>query len=115
MHYRYSIKSAIEWCKSNHILEEFLRLREPEVIKAMALDYSFERQIELTRRDTLEEGKAEGKAEFVLELLMDVGGVNDELKDRILSERNPETLSKWRKIAAKSNSVEEFLEKAKLS
>lgn len=51
------IKSAIDWCVKNHILEEFLKTRESEVLKAMALDYTFERQLELTRRDMLEEGR----------------------------------------------------------
>ena len=57
------IQSAIDWCVKNHVLEEFLKAREAEVLKAMALDYTFERQLELTRRDMLEEGRQEGIAE----------------------------------------------------
>lgn len=43
------------------------------------------------------EGKAEGKAEFVLELLEDIGTVPEDVKTRILKERDLVTLGQWRK------------------
>ena len=54
------------------------------------------------------EGKAEGKAENVLELLGDCGKIPDELRKRILYERNLDVLVRWLKLAARSGSVEEF-------
>lgn len=54
------------------------------------------------------EGKAEGKAENVLELLGDCGKIPDELRKRILYERNLDVLVRWLKLAARAGSVEEF-------
>lgn len=56
-------------------------------------------------------GKAEAKAEAILELLEDYGSVPVQLKDTIFSEKNPETLKKWHKLAARVTSLEEFMEK----
>lgn len=53
-------------------------------------------------------GKAEGKAENVLELLGDCGNVPEELRKRILCERNLDVLVRWLRLAARAVSVEEF-------
>ena len=50
----------------------------------------------------------EGKAESILELLTDCGTVSDELKMRILGQRDMEILKKWIRLAAHVKSVEEF-------
>lgn len=55
------------------------------------------------------EGKAEGKAEDVLELLEDLEPVPEELRERIMKEKNLETLRKWVKQAARADSVESFI------
>lgn len=57
-----------------------------------------------------EEGKAEGKAEAILELLADVGEVSECLKRRILSEEDMDVLKRWLKLAVKSVSIEGFEE-----
>ena len=62
----------------------------------------------------IKEERAEAKAEVVVELLEEVGTVSDELREKIMYEINSETLKKWLKLAAKSDSVEEFLEKANI-
>ena len=54
------------------------------------------------------EGKAEGKAEFVLELLEELGTVPDDLRKEILAERDLEKLSAWHKLAARCGTIEEF-------
>ena len=59
----------------------------------------------------LAEGVVTGKAQSVMELLEDLGTVPDEIKEKILSERNSEILSGWHKAAAKADSIEEFLRK----
>ncbi|MGN0342017.1 MAG: hypothetical protein ACI4DO_04410 [Roseburia sp.] len=53
-------------------------------------------------------GKAEGKAEAILELLEDCGTISEELKTKVMTEKNLDTLKKWHKLAAKSGSIEEF-------
>lgn len=80
-----SIKASREW------EERFMRLQE-------------------ILRDERAEGKAEGKAESVLELLAELGTVSKELETQIMSEQEISVLTSWLKLAAKSDSIEQFLE-----
>lgn len=57
------------------------------------------------------EGKQEGKAEDILELLEDLGTVPQELKKIILEQSNLDILRRWLKLAAKAETIEEFKEK----
>lgn len=66
------------------------------------------------RRQSLEKGRAEGKAEDILELLGEFGDVSDKLKEKILSQTDLEILSKWLRIVFKSDSVEDFIKKAEI-
>ncbi|MBR3807094.1 MAG: Rpn family recombination-promoting nuclease/putative transposase [Lachnospiraceae bacterium] len=61
-------------------------------------------------RDERAEGKAEGKAESVIELLGEIGPVSDELREKIINEKDMSVLLKWLKLAAKSESVQKFEE-----
>ena len=70
--------------------------------------------VQETRRISRAEGKAEGKAEAILELLEDIGNVSDELKERIMKEKNLEILRKWHKAAARAENLEQFLEKSEI-
>lgn len=56
-----------------------------------------------------EENKAKGKAESVIELLTDLGLVPENLRKRILSEKDHEILSKWLRLAAKADSMDDFM------
>ena len=62
-------------------------------------------------RDERAEGKAEAVLEMLLELMNDLGDIPDELRNRITSEKDLETLKKWLRLAARSESLDEFLEK----
>ena len=62
-------------------------------------------------RDERAEGKAEAVLEMLLELMNDLGEIPDELRNRITSEKDLETLKKWLRLAARSESLDEFLEK----
>ena len=64
-------------------------------------------------QETRRISRAEGKAEFLIEILEDIGPVPEEVKTRILSERDPEQLKKWRRAAVKAESVEQFVESMK--
>lgn len=55
-----AIEKAIHCCIKESILKDFLRERRWEVVKAMTLDYTFERQIVLEREEAHEEGLEEG-------------------------------------------------------
>ena len=62
-------------------------------------------------REEYAEGKAEGKAQGVLNLLEEQGEISDDLRNRIISEKDLDVLKRWLKQAAKSESLEEFIEK----
>jgi len=58
-----------------------------------------------------EDGKAEGKAESVLEVLSEYGEVPEDLKNEILSQSDLKKLSGWLKLAVRAGSLKEFMEK----
>lgn len=64
--------------------------------------------IDLGRSEGRVLGKIEGKAEFILSLLSDLGDIPESLKEKILKEKNLETLDKWFKIAIKAETIEDF-------
>lgn len=60
--------------------------------------------------DYKDEGRQEGRAEFVIELLEELGEVPENLKNRIMRENDSEVLRRWHKLAAKAESMDKFLE-----
>ena len=64
---QYAIDRAIDRCINEDVLADFFKERRSEVVKAMVLDYTFERQLTLERKDRLEEGHAKGLAEGMAE------------------------------------------------
>ena len=54
------------------------------------------------------EGKVEGKAESILELLSDLGEVPEELRKKILGEKDLDILKSYLKKASASKTIEEF-------
>ncbi len=64
------------------------------------------------RAEARAEGRAEGRAETAVELieefLEELGGIPEELREKINSEKNLGTLKRWHKLAARSESVEQF-------
>lgn len=55
------INKAIDYCIENDVLKEFLLEHRGEVTKVMALDYTFDKQLEMERADAWKEGKEEGR------------------------------------------------------
>lgn len=62
-------------------------------------------------QEMLRDERTEGKAEVVIEFLEEIAAVSDELRGKILNETNLETLTGWVKLAAKVESIEQFIEK----
>ena len=60
------------------------------------------------RAECRAEGRTEGRAEDILEILSDKGEVSDDLREKIMIQRNMECLSKWLKAAVRSETIEEF-------
>lgn len=57
-----------------------------------------------------QEGIQQGKQEAVLELLEDVGSIPQTLKDKIREQCDMEVLKRWHKLAAKVETIDEFLD-----
>ena len=99
------LQNTIRRIKSNREMEERFMIFEE-----MLRDERAEGKAE-----GIAEGIAEGKTEAVLEMLLelmnDLGEIPDELRNRITSEKDLETLKKWHRLAARSESLDEFLEK----
>ena len=63
-------------------------------------------------QETRRISKAEGKAEDVLVLLAELGAVSEELRRTVMETRELEKLKTWLKLAAKTESVEQFQRQA---
>ncbi|MBQ8233788.1 MAG: hypothetical protein IJZ34_17980 [Lachnospiraceae bacterium] len=55
--------------------------------------------------------RLDAKVESILELLEEYGTVPDDIRERLEKERSASVLKKWHKLAAKVDSLEEFVEK----
>ena len=55
------------------------------------------------------EGRTEGHAESILLLLRGIGSVSEELHAKIMKEKDLNTLRNWLKLAAKADSIEQFM------
>lgn len=112
-----AIRRALDECIRNNILAKFLKKNRGEVMNSLLCEYDEEKFIAREKKNSLEEGiligKAEGKAEGILELLEDIGKVSPKLRREVLSQNSPAILKKWLKLAAKANSLEEFEQKRK--
>ena len=77
-------------------------------MNSILTEYDEEKVLADIGQERYEDGKAEGKAESILELLEEGGDVPEELRDVILSETNIETLKRWLKLAARADSIKTF-------
>ena len=101
--YESRIQKAIQQMKQDRGLEGSYMLWQGTIN-----EYIREAQAE-GRAEGRAEGLALGKAENILELLQDYGTVPEELKTRIMSEKDLQTLSRWNRLAARVSSIEAFL------
>lgn len=115
-----AVDRAVTECIKKNILADFLTKQRAEVVAVSIFEYNEEEELKkiraaefsVGREAGYEEGEAAGKAESVLELLEDLGKVPKELRERILSESNLPVLKQWLKAAAKSESLQAFLDQA---
>ena len=118
-----ALDEAVKECIDEHVLEEFFRERGDEVKRMEVLDFTFERRIELERRDARLEGEAcgeargeargevRGRTKDILMLLEDVGKVPSKLEEQIRSQKDSDILTRWIKLAARAESIEDFEQK----
>lgn len=87
-------------------VEEVKRNQETEARYMTSITYARE-----VYEDGRMEGKAEGKADMVLEFLDELGDIPEGIRREICHETDTERLTRWVKLAARSGSVREFEEK----
>ena len=73
-----------------------------------ALNELFADKLECQRNEGKTEGKAEGKAEDILMLLEEIAAVPNSLREKILAQQDLNLLSRWLKLAAKAENLQEF-------
>ena len=65
----------------------------------------------MTFQEMLYDERIEERCQVIIELLEELGNVSDKLQTEIRQEKDLNVLKKWCKLAAKSNTIEEFVEK----
>ena len=103
------LQNTIRRIKSNREMEERFMIFE-EMLRDERAEGKAEGIAE-GKAEGIAEGKTEAVLEMLLELMNDLGEIPDELRNRITSEKDLETLKKWHRLAARSESLDEFLEK----
>lgn len=89
-------------------LEQMWRKEAREEGLAEGREIGREMGCKLGREMGREEGLLEGKIQSILDLLSYIGVVPESLEKKITKETNPKILTKWHKLAAKSDSISEF-------
>lgn len=84
-------------------------IREIKASADMEVEYmKMEERERIIRDEGKQIGIINGKIKSVLELLEDKGEVPEKVKAEIFAETDPEVLKKWLRLAAKSETIEEF-------
>lgn len=93
------------------LADKFLSRKEMKEIKeACAMNAFLQMYVDDGIQLGIQKGTLEARAADILDLLSDLGAITADLTDRILNEKNEETLKKWLKLAARSGSIEQFVE-----
>ena len=117
---REAAELAVNECIEEGILKDYLVKYKSEVIGMLLEEYNAEEQRNLDRRDAKAEGKAEGieegkakgkaegKAEAILDLLSELGDVPDDIRKKVLAEKDEAKLKDMLFAASRASSFEEF-------
>lgn len=69
----------------------------------------FEEVLKTERKEGKMEGRIQERIEAIIELLEEVGDLPEILKVRLESETNLDTLKTWHRMAAKTESIDQFM------
>lgn len=109
---RADLKESMEVFEDDYIRRLQQSIQDIKVSREMETRYmTLEQLIKDERKEAKLEGKLESKKEAVLVLLAELGKVSNEVEDRINKEENFDVLNAWIKLAAKSDSIEAFVER----
>lgn len=86
-----------------HLAKKYSNVKEEvgAIMGGKILDYE--------AKDILNAGRTEMKVQDILELLEDLGEVPEDVKQKICVEQKMDILKRWFKLAAKSQSIDEFV------
>ncbi|MDE5866546.1 MAG: Rpn family recombination-promoting nuclease/putative transposase, partial [Lachnospiraceae bacterium] len=100
--------------KSAGIIEAIKELRTMSLGKT--LHYMYEEHLKAIRDRRAEDeyvwdlGRANGKAEAIIQILGELGEAPTELSEKIMAEKDLDTLNRWLKTAARAESLQQFEE-----
>ena len=104
-----AIEEAVKACIKRNILRSYLQRKGSQVRNMLIAEYDYATDIEVQREEAMEEGIIKGKIEDIIDLLTELGPIPEELSTKINKEKNLDTLKKWFRLAAKADSIEEFI------
>lgn len=93
------LQKAVQKIKQNRRMEE----------RYMLTELLMQDERRAGRAEGRIEGRTEGHAESILLLLRGIGSVSEELHAKIMKEKDLNTLRNWLKLAAKADSIEQFM------
>ncbi len=125
-----AVDRAVNECIKHDILKGFLLKHREEVRELILSEYDEELHIKSEKQISFEEGKAEGIAEGIAEgkakgiaegkieenienilyLLHDLSSIPRELEERIRSETDYTILRAWLKLAARAETIQDFMD-----
>ena len=127
-----AVERAVDECIEEDVLAEFLSQNKAEAIAMSIYEYNQEAHMKCVRQEGYDEGVMDGIAigknqgiavgknqgiaegriqgivESILELLAELGEIPEDFRER-LQEADIEQLKLWHKMAARADSIEEFL------
>lgn len=89
MNHDEAIERGIDECIEEDVLKDFFTVHRQEVLKVAMLDYTFERQIELEKRDSYAEGRTEERSKGIramVNILTKMGVSTDQALNSICEE-----------------------------
>ena len=123
-----AVERAINECIREDVLKDFLEANRAEAIKVSIYEYNEEEHMRMEREDAFEDGRklgrdegrrlghdeglAAGRLENFFDILRDLGKIPPEIAARAEA-LDADTLKTWTKLAARADSIEEFLEQIK--
>lgn len=102
---------AVQKCLKEGVLIDFLKTYGSEAVTMVFTKFNHEEYIDQLKKDFFEDGKAEGKAEAILEILGELGKIPAALNRTVLEQQDLNILREWLKLAVRAETVEEFAAK----
>lgn len=90
-------------------VEEWMKSREKQAIES-GMKKGMAKGLEEGMKQGMEQGMAKGIAKSILQLLEEQGTIPKQLSDEILAQTDAAVLIRWLKLAAKTTSIEEFMQ-----